>query len=147
MKNKKKFWKWIAGSIFLILFGTSAIINIAYLPKYFTSKNYEEIEKNQVLNINITAHNEINNDKIWFSFYYQTIASSLGDLMASASQTYLLETTIYGRMLSAVTYDETIKNTTSAYWAVWYNGEYSMVGIDSINLHANDKIDLRYSKI
>lgn len=147
IKNNKKFWKWIASSLFLILFGTSAIINIAYLPKYFALKNHQNENKNQVLNINVTAYDQTNTKL--FSFEYQTIMATLGDLMSQSSQTYHLKNWggSLGRSLIGISYDnQTILEENPFYWIVYYNNKSASVGIDSLYLHKNDNIELHYSK-
>lgn len=150
----KKIKKWILHTFFLILFGTSAIINIAYLPKYFTLKNHQAKTNGQILNINISAYDE--NNKQLISFHYQTILTTLGDLMAQDSDTYtLIDYKPWGRYLSALNYydennkKQTKKETSSAGWTVYYinngNEEISPIGIDLFYLHNNEKIKLYYS--
>ncbi|MBE4704101.1 DUF4430 domain-containing protein [Spiroplasma platyhelix] len=146
-KNKKNFWRWVAGSLFLILFGTSAIINIAYLPKYFVLKNQNELEKNQLLNINVSAYNEENGSTKLFTYIYQTTQKTLANLMIQDSKTFYL--THNGTWLDAISYynnqeKQTIASKDPYYWMVYNNGEISGVGIADLLIHNGDKIELRY---
>lgn len=160
-KNKnqtknKQIWRWITNSLFLILLGTSIIINITFLPKYFTLKNYQNTKESQIININIEAYDETNdknNPKLLFSYYYQTIMITLGDVMAKSPETYNLINSTWGRYLKSITYyDEnndkkTIEQTNNAFWAIYYNEKMSPVGIDNLYLNSNDKIKLSFSKL
>lgn len=144
-KNNKKFWKWVASSLFLIVFGISATINIAYLPKYFALKNNQETSNSQVLNVNISATGKLGDKEISFSYTYQTIFPILGDLMASASDTYTLKQYSFGRMLIAVTdHGVTIQQTENYYWSILRNGTPTS-GIDLTKLNSGDKVELRYT--
>lgn len=143
-KPTKKFWKWTLGSLALILFGTSAVLNIAYVPKYFALKNHQEAN----LNISIAAFDETNNNQLLLALTYQSSAATLGDLMTTDSKTYTLSAPgLYGRLLIAVTYQDktlTASDADHTFWEIHYNGAPADFGIDSLYLNNYDKIELHY---
>lgn len=142
-KNNKKFWKWVASSLFLIVFGISAVINIAYLPKYFALKNDQETTNSQVLNIKISASNQKNGDNKLFTYIYQTTQKTLGNLMTLQPKIYYL--TLNGTWLEGIFYnDELIKSSNPYYWMIYQNGKSASVGISDLRLHQNDTIELFY---
>lgn len=142
-KNNKKFWKWIASSLFLIIFGISAVINITYLPKYFALKNDQDTSNNQVLNVNVSAVNEKDGNTKLFTYIYQTTQKTLGNLMAQDPKTYYL--TNNGTWLEGIFYNnQLIKSANPYYWIVYQNGNSVSVGIADLRLHQNDNIEVRY---
>ncbi len=149
----KKIWKWTIWNLVLVLLGASIIVNITYLPKYFILKNRSD----HTLNIDITAYNNSDDNLIpnlLFLFHYQSTMATVGDLMASYSNTYHLKAGGLGRILTGI-YDDLNKkwiegdfiNGSKNFWNIYYNGKEAPVGIDSLKLHMNDKIELYYEKI
>lgn len=144
--KKQKIRKWTIWNLIFAVLATSVIINIVYLPKYFMLKNHNE----QTLNINIAAYD---NSNLIFLFHYQSTMATVGDLMASYSDTYNLKNIgTFGRALIGVYNDETKtwlcgEFSSNHYWSIYYNGEMAQVGIDNLYLHMNDKIELYYTTI
>lgn len=147
LKNKK-IWKWTIWNLVLVILGASTIVNITYLPKYFVLKNRSD----HTLNIDITAYSSPIN--LLFLFHYQSTMATVGDLMASYTNTYHLKTGGLGRILTGI-YDESNKkwiegdfiNGSKDFWKIYYNGKEAPVGIDNLKLHMNDKIALYYEKV
>lgn len=151
LKNKK-IWKWTIWNLVLVILGVSIIVNITYLPKYFILKNRSD----HTLNIDITAYNNSDdtlNTNLLFLFHYQSTMATVGDLMASYTNTYHLKNAGLGRILTGI-YDDSNKkwiegdfiNGSQDFWKIYYNGKEAPVGIDNLKLHMNDKIDLYYEK-
>lgn len=149
ISKNKKIWKWTIWNLVLIIITTSVIINITYLPKYFTLKNHTD----HTLNIDIAVYNNSYDSETnsLFLLHYQSTMATVGDLMASYPDTYHLKSTSWGRILAGIYNDSEKKwiepDFTSYFWEIYYNGKEAPVGIDSLKLHMNDKIDLYYQTI
>lgn len=132
LKNKT-FIKWCKYNTIILIFGTSLILNIIYIPKVL---NGTINQNNNVTNIEIQAIN--GKETILTQTNYITTFNILGNLLSACVNDFTIEKTQFGRFLVAVKGKQAINK----FWQITYwdgkNFIPTTVGIDDIKLKNND---------
>jgi len=149
--KNKKFMKWLNYNCIILILGTSIILNIIYLPKYFKAQNHQQQAFSA---IEIKALNQtVSNTQTIFDTTYVSTNKTLGTLLNACQNSYQLMNTIYGNMLVAVKDPQTDSwltshNNDKTAWFIekWDETKKSFdntkVGIDETYLNNNDQYQL-----
>jgi len=145
----KNFIKWCKNSSLILVLGTSMILNIIYIPKYF---NNHSNTNQQITTINIRAYNATDKSVAAIcinNLTYLTNFNTLGDLISNDTKNFQVTSSGFGRMIIGVKdkNNNVISSTKTDYWKITDDkGIPSTVGIDLIFLKQDTNFRLELTR-